>query len=714
MSKSKLITLTIFTYVLLLPVFLSAGTFKLPDTGQTKCYRGVDPYDEIPCAGTGQDGAYVQNPLSYTDNGNGTVTDNNTGLVWQQQDDGPGYNWYVASGIYDATQNPESMDVCGSLDLGGATDWRLPTKKELMSIVDYAIPFPGPTNNTAYFQNRRGSNDWSSTTVAGDPDSAMHVNFEIGGVYSDYKFYGLSVRCVRGGQSPSSPLIDNGNGTVTDSRTSLIWQQGETELMSWGAALSYCEGLNLGGSTAWRLPNIKELESLTDDTQSNPSIDTSMFPNTYASGYWSSTTNAYYSDNTWFVGFSNGGVWIYPKNNEYTTLNIRCVRGGQVEPPPPTYGNLEISPSSHDFGEVAVELCSAPQQFTLSNTGNGDLTISEIALSDNENFELSINAFQCENTIYPGGSCAFDVYFCPKTSGDLSTNLTITSDDPDSPLYDVPLTGLAQCNPFSNVYFIGDYAGLYEGIIDNKSVNDDCCTLVEIDIQAATLIDICIPGFPCIKKGVEFWTSIEEIDFDSSVASYKSSTADVTGGLLADWKLIPPGMHASYEVNFCKPGTVTFELGFSEKAIGITIADVMTSIIPVVGDIPYSTIIEFYDDLSDIPLVSSAINHESSAMNAALSGNKRLALSETVKARIDLLKLIFNKKQMNQLLQAYVALVENLKLDITDNELQKLILKKWGATIPIKVFKVFSDAIVLVIQTKGGTAGPIQIKLVAN
>jgi len=335
-------------------------------------------------------------------------------------------------------------------------------------------------------------------------------------------------------------------------------------------------------------------------------------------------------------------------------------------------------------------------------------------LSDTENFQLSINALPCEKTYTSGESCSFDVYFCPKTSGDLSANLTITSDDPDTPTLNLPLTGSAQCNPLNNVYFIGDYAGLYEGIIDNISANNDCCTSVETDIQAATLIDICLPGFPCIKKGVEFWTSIEEIDFDPNVASYKSSTHDVTGGLLADWKLIPPGMHASYEVTFCKPGTVTFELGFSEKAIGITIADIMTSIIPVAGDILYSTIIDFYDDLSNILLISSAINHESNAMNAALSGNKRLALSETVKARIDLLKLIFNKTQMNQLFQAYVDLAENLKLDIADNELQKLILKKWGTTIPIKVFKVFSDAIVLVIQTKGGTAGPIQIKLIAN
>jgi hypothetical protein len=58
--------------------------FKLPDSGQTKCYQSVSPFDEIDCAGTGQDGAYSYNPLSYTDNGDGTVTDNNTGLIWQK------------------------------------------------------------------------------------------------------------------------------------------------------------------------------------------------------------------------------------------------------------------------------------------------------------------------------------------------------------------------------------------------------------------------------------------------------------------------------------------------------------------------------------------------------------------------------------------------------------------------------------------------------
>lgn len=177
-----------------------SDAFKLPDTGQTKCYQGVYPYAEIPCEGTGQDGEYNINPLSYTDNGNGTVTDNNTGLMWQEQDNGNTYNWYKASGTYDATYNPSSESVCGSLTLGGFSDWRLPTKKELITIVDYGIPYPGPTIKTTYFPNTKSSNYWSSTTYAYYPDYAWGVGFYNGSVYYGYKDYYLYVRCVRGGQ----------------------------------------------------------------------------------------------------------------------------------------------------------------------------------------------------------------------------------------------------------------------------------------------------------------------------------------------------------------------------------------------------------------------------------------------------------------------------------------------------------------------------------
>jgi Protein of unknown function (DUF1566) len=162
------------------PFTLASFAFRLPDTGQTKCYQAVSPYAEIPCAGTGQDGAYSINPLSYTDNGNGTVTDNNTGLIWQKCSVGQSDNsscsgsatsstWYKASGTYDASYNANSQSVCGDIRVGGYSDWRLPAKKELMSIVNYSIPYPGPTIVTAYFPNTVSSGYWSSTTLANYP-----------------------------------------------------------------------------------------------------------------------------------------------------------------------------------------------------------------------------------------------------------------------------------------------------------------------------------------------------------------------------------------------------------------------------------------------------------------------------------------------------------------------------------------------------------------
>ena len=130
------------------------------------------------------------------------------------------------------------------------------------------------------------------------------------------------VRCVRGGQ-PTQSFTDNGNGTVTDSGTGLMWQQAEGGSKTWDNALSYCEGLSLGGNADWRLPNVAELESITDDTRYHPAINTTYFPNTNAAGYWSSTTHASGTNNAWRVSFENSIVNYNYKSNSYY---VRCVR----------------------------------------------------------------------------------------------------------------------------------------------------------------------------------------------------------------------------------------------------------------------------------------------------------------------------------------------------------------------------------------------------
>ena len=121
-------------------------------------------------------------------------------------------------------------------------------------------------------------------------------------------------------------FTDNGDGTVTDGNTGLMWQQAEGGSMDWEGAITYCEALSLAGYTDWRLPNIKELESITEDSLYDPAIDTNYFPDTHTSFCWSSTTWAGSSSFAWHVYFDNGGVDISSKSIDGY---VRCVRGGQ-------------------------------------------------------------------------------------------------------------------------------------------------------------------------------------------------------------------------------------------------------------------------------------------------------------------------------------------------------------------------------------------------
>ena len=122
-------------------------------------------------------------------------------------------------------------------------------------------------------------------------------------------------------------FTDNGNGTITDSDTTLMWQKEDDDTRrTWEQAITYCEGLSLGTYSDWRLPNIKELRTIVDTTTYNPAINTTYFPNTDFD-YWSSTTIEVNSSFAWHVFFLSGDVdWIDDKSaNRY----VRCVRGGQ-------------------------------------------------------------------------------------------------------------------------------------------------------------------------------------------------------------------------------------------------------------------------------------------------------------------------------------------------------------------------------------------------
>ena len=176
----KLIVILIIT-LNMLP--LTAGSHELPDTGQTQSYTvtfGEDP-DYQPSA----------SQPSYTDNGNGTTTDNRTGLMWVKDGNSAGCN---NGGIltWDA-----AITFCEGLTYAGYSDWRLPNRRELMSIVDYGTSYP--SINATYFPNTQSNRYWTSTTYILDTSYAWFVFFDDGGVQSLYKSISAPVRCVRAG-----------------------------------------------------------------------------------------------------------------------------------------------------------------------------------------------------------------------------------------------------------------------------------------------------------------------------------------------------------------------------------------------------------------------------------------------------------------------------------------------------------------------------------
>jgi hypothetical protein len=288
----KTIRILLHGIVCVLPAVAGAAglTYPIVDTGQERCYdaRGEIPYPTAGTALSGQDACYEGAQPAYRDNGDGTVSDLVTGLMWVRD---PG-----AKVTYE-----RAVAGARTCRVGGHADWRLPTIKELYSLIRFDGTDPSVMNSNPSglrpfldasvfkFSYGRGEDGdriidsqfatctkYVGRTMGGN-ETMFGVNFADGrikgypsgnaGPRGAKTYYVLHVR-----GNPAygrNRFRDNRNGTVTDEATGLTWQQADSgKGMDWAAALAYAEGLVLAGRDDWRLPNAKELQSLVDYTRS--------------------------------------------------------------------------------------------------------------------------------------------------------------------------------------------------------------------------------------------------------------------------------------------------------------------------------------------------------------------------------------------------------------------------------------------------------------
>jgi hypothetical protein len=289
-----------------------SATYPIVGTNQTKYYNttGEISAPAIGEAFYGQSAFYPGNIPSYTDNGDGTITDNVTGLMWVKAR-GSKIAWSDA--VAGASTNRTA----------GYSDWRMPTIKESYSLIQFS-GVNGPDNtvitgyvpyiNTDYFEYAYGTGgstnvgeriidcqDWSANkyvgTVMGNQSAIFGVNFADGRIkgYNELvpssgannKLY---VRYVRGNTSyGKNNFKDNGDNTISDQATGLMWSKDDSKTgLDWPSALAWVQTQNAAnylGHNDWRLPDSKELQSIVDYTRSpsttnSPAIDVAFFNTT--------------------------------------------------------------------------------------------------------------------------------------------------------------------------------------------------------------------------------------------------------------------------------------------------------------------------------------------------------------------------------------------------------------------------------------------------
>lgn len=474
----------------------------LLQTGQLTCYNSTGT--AIDCTSTGQDGEMrVGLPWPtprFVDNGDHTIIDKSTGLQWTKNaNPAAGDNTY--GGYMSWQQALDYIKTLNSQNYLGHNDWRLPNRNELTSLLNAELSDQSVWLSTKGFSNVQ-QYYWSSSSGTNYKNYAWLVYMYSGSVNIDKKTYsyyvwpvrteqqnvltlpktgqtecydasGNTISCIDTGQDgeiqagvvwPIQRFSDNGDQSVTDNLTGLVWTKdgnapgpaacGPGTSKTWQNTLDYVKCLNVNnylGKNDWRLPNLNELGSLVNLGQaySTPWLNSLGFFNAQKI-YWSSTTSINSTSaasgiilGSGVVGADykvvNGFIFSMSKTNNFY---VWPVRGGH-------WNSLNISPESISFSNTIIGGTSVPQTLTITNVNLiGSIQVNDITLTGADSVQYAvapggINA--CSSltpTLAAGNSCTVQSVFAPTSAGTKLANLHVSYTGAySSKTIEIPLSG---------------------------------------------------------------------------------------------------------------------------------------------------------------------------------------------------------------------------------------------------------------------------------
>jgi hypothetical protein len=251
----------------------------------------------------------------YTNNGDDTVRDNITGLIWQD-------SGFVADENQKRTLE-DGKEYCNNLSLANYNDWRLPNVDELIQITDKDRY--NPAIDTSVFKHTASGIYWLDN-IYDSPN--IGISFYDGDELAYVPDNNNFVRCVRGSVPTASFTLSDSENIVMDNNTHKEWQNSDEVGMvyfTWSNAITYCQDLILDGKSDWRVPDINEIYYIVDRNHTyinNYYIEFKSHESVRS--YWGINTYQPNSVNSWIIYFNSGGdSFIEPKDR---FSSVRCIR----------------------------------------------------------------------------------------------------------------------------------------------------------------------------------------------------------------------------------------------------------------------------------------------------------------------------------------------------------------------------------------------------